>query len=80
MQTYFDPARKEEPYALPDCEVFYHDGVRYSDDDVWADSDGEPMPAGWYYWACFPGCMPDSDPTGPFDTAKEAEADAQNQD
>ena len=21
---------------------------------------------GWYYWYCFPGCLPDSDPTGPF--------------
>ena len=78
MRTYFDPAREEEPYALPDCEVFYYDGVRYFDDDVWADEDGEPKLAGWYYWACFPGCLPDSDPIGPFDTAEDAEADAQD--
>lgn len=30
----------------------------------------------WYYWYCFPGCMPDSDPIGPFDTEADALADA----
>jgi hypothetical protein len=32
---------------------------------------------GWYYWFCFPGCMPDSDPIGPFDGYESAMADAQ---
>jgi hypothetical protein len=32
---------------------------------------------GWYWWTCFPGCMPDSDPFGPFATEAEALADAQ---
>lgn len=27
---------------------------------------------GWYYWSCFPGCLPDSDPVGPFDTEDAA--------
>lgn len=27
---------------------------------------------GWYVWACFPGCMPDSDPWGPYKTEEEA--------
>lgn len=22
----------------------------------------------WYWWSCFPGCLPDSDPIGPFAT------------
>lgn len=30
----------------------------------------------WYWWACFPGCLPDSEPSGPFDTEAEALADA----
>lgn len=30
----------------------------------------------WFYWACFPGCMPDSDPMGPFATKAEALSDA----
>lgn len=32
---------------------------------------------GWFWWACFPGCLPDSSPTGPFATYAEALADAQ---
>jgi hypothetical protein len=34
--------------------------------------------AGGFYWrACFPGCLPDSDPFGPFDTYAEALNDAE---
>ena len=28
---------------------------------------------GWFYWYCLPGCMPDSDPYGPFETRTSAE-------
>lgn len=58
-------------------EVFYHDGERYSDDDCWSNEDGEPLEAGWYYWSCLPGCMPDCDPYGPFETEEDAFSDAQ---
>lgn len=27
--------------------------------------------AGWYFWYCIPGCMPDSDPDGPYATKAE---------
>lgn len=77
-QFYSDESRESDTYALPNCEVFYHDGERYSDDDCWADCDGEPLPAGWYYWVCFPGCLPDSDPFGPFDTEEAAIQDARD--
>ena len=33
---------------------------------------------GWYWWSCFPGCLPDGDPNGPFDTEALALADAQD--
>jgi len=33
---------------------------------------------GWFWWTCFPGCMPDSSPTGPFTTEAEAVADARD--
>ncbi len=33
--------------------------------------------AGWYWWACFPGCLPEGDPNGPFETEADALADAQ---
>jgi hypothetical protein len=31
---------------------------------------------GWYWQACFPGCLPDGDPMGPFKTESDAMADA----
>ena len=34
---------------------------------------------GWFYWYCLPGCMPDSEPFGPFATAQEAKAAAQEE-
>jgi hypothetical protein len=43
---------------------------------------GEPVDgqdlnsAGWYWLACLPGCLPDSDPHGPFETEEEAIEDA----
>lgn len=39
-------------------------------------ADESPNP-GWYWWACFPGCLPDSDPFGPFATEQEAIDNAQ---
>lgn len=58
---------------LPDdIEIFEHDGKRTSEDDCWADENGEPLPAGWYYWTCIPGCMPESDPIGPYDNEAAA--------
>jgi hypothetical protein len=32
--------------------------------------------AGWYWWPCFPGCLPDGDAVGPFQTEREAVEDA----
>ena len=31
---------------------------------------------GYYWWACYPGCIPDSDLNGPYATLDEAHADA----
>jgi len=33
---------------------------------------------GWFYWFCFPGCMPESDPMGPFETEADALRDARS--
>ena len=63
MQAYSDPKRESEPHALPDVEVFW---AQY----VWSETPG------YYYWFCYPGCLPDSDPIGPFETEAEALADA----
>lgn len=46
----------------------------YTDEEIQGASRGL---AGWYWWSCFPGCLPDSDPIGPFNTSELALADAQ---
>ena len=33
---------------------------------------------GWFWWGCFPGCLPDGPAIGPFVTRQEALADAQD--
>jgi hypothetical protein len=37
----------------------------------------ECIEGGWFYWFCFPGCLPDSEPFGPYKTRAEAIAAAQ---
>lgn len=66
-QHYSNPSREDDPHALPNIEVFW-----LPKDYL----DGEEIPAGWFWHACFPGCLPDGDPVGPFDTEAEALADA----
>jgi hypothetical protein len=94
MQTYSDPSRETDPYALPDIEVFQltAEDFMFAVRDTWMfDAIDDEMSnwgedirkagkalAGWYWHSCFPGCIPDSDPIGPFETAAEAEADAQD--
>lgn len=46
-------------------EIFWHPG--HIEDDV---------SAGWYWHACFPGCMPDGEPSGPFASSRQALEDA----
>lgn len=36
----------------------------------------EGLEAGWFYWPCFPGCLPDGEAMGPFETEEEALEDA----
>jgi hypothetical protein len=63
MRVYSDPTRENDPHALPDVEIFEVDGGSH---------DGTLTPGMWYYWFCFPGCLPDSDPFGPYDTQAAA--------
>ena len=35
--------------------------------------------SGWFYWFCLPGCMPDSEPYGPYETEAAAVAAARDE-
>lgn len=37
----------------------------------------EGITGGWFWWSCFPGCLPDGEPNGPFESHAAALADAQ---
>jgi len=65
---YVDPSRADDKWSLPDGEAFYQNAGDHETDD------GEPCEAGWYYWICFPGCMPEGDgaPCGPFSSEQAA--------
>ena len=54
-----------EPYGS--FEVFYAVKIVTDQGDIGA---------GWYWWPCSPGCMPDGDASGPFLTEEDAIADA----
>lgn len=71
MQFYTNPEQEDDPNSLPDAEVFYlvPEEMQSPDESGWL----EP---GYYWWSCFPGCLPDSEPIGPFQTQEEAMDDA----
>ena len=80
MQAFSDTTREAEPYALPDVEVFYLSQLEanYNLQNLDHADEYTLTEAGRYWWTCFPGCLPDSDPFGPFETEAEALADAQD--
>jgi len=80
MQAYSNPERENDPHALPDIEVFYDDAdiPEFGTEPRNFNSDGTPVEPGWYWWPCFPGCLPDGEPSGPFPTKEAALADAQS--
>lgn len=34
---------------------------------------------GWFWWPCFPGCLPDGEASGPFNSEAQAWEDAREQ-
>lgn len=54
-------------------EVFYHEGgYDMMPESVAKERGIEPMKPGWYWWPCFPGCLPDGPEHGPFASEQEA--------
>ena len=75
MQFYTDPSRESDPYALPNAEVFYMEKEKTCD----GRGKVRDWETGYYWWPCFPGCLPDGDPIGPFPTEAEAIQNAQEE-
>jgi len=74
MQVYSDPKREAEEHALPDVEVFF-----YTDYDHHAENPEDSLEPGYYFWYCFPGCLPDGEPFGPYETELAAKEAAQEE-
>jgi hypothetical protein len=55
------------------------DGEEYGSFEVFWSDDTEDSGAGWYWHACFPGCMPDGDPFGPFARSSQAYDEARDE-
>lgn len=54
--------RRESPF-----EVFYSKRREQTRETVfWNEETDSPLGSGWYYWFCFPGCLPEGEPCGPF--------------
>ena len=64
-ETAFDSAHADTTAYCPSCE---------KEAESVEDTDREA----WFYWFCFPGCMPDGELNGPFATESEALADARD--
>ena len=70
MYIYSDPADANDPHKLPNVEIFYIEKNNNSEDD---------LDEGFYYWPCFPNCLPDGMMDGPFPTLEAAVAAAQEE-
>ncbi len=74
----FQTEDTEEGYDTTGSFEVFH---KSNEEATWTDEDGEQHTtgAGWYWWPCFPGCLPDGDPIGPFGTEEEAINNAQGE-
>ena len=65
-------------FEIPGCEVEL--SLDSCDDDYLLKKGGILIGQGkdWFYWICLPGCLPDSNAFGPFETENDALNDAIN--
>jgi hypothetical protein len=65
--TAFEPLYDIDPQTGANIEVFFA--------DQWLAESFGTCP-GWFWWSCQGGCLPDSNPIGPFPTSYSAYGDA----
>ena len=71
--------RDDDGNGYGSCEIFYMDvctACDYGKVKLAAGEGPANYEPGFYWQPCFPGCLPDDDPIGPFETEEEAMADA----
>ena len=70
MTMYYHNAGDEERWPVKSLEVFYvnETEVLYNLQNMDHADEYTITKAGWYYWSCYPGCLPDTEATGPFET------------
>lgn len=74
MSRYNNVEFFEAEYWEYDGEVYLDKGELSEKIDPDADPDDTDIEHGtaWFWWYCFPGCLPDSEPWGPYGDEKEA--------
>lgn len=87
--AYSNPKRESDPYALPDLDIWR--GILWTCGKCGSTEVSYTTKAavlhnccgftmdraeGWFWESCTPGCLPDSEPFGPFNTEAEALEDA----
>lgn len=72
----FHQFHNEDGEAYGSFEVFYDDADDAGLGPRNFNADGTPVELGWYWWPCQPGCLPEGEATGPFDTSTHAWIDA----
>jgi hypothetical protein len=76
----FNPFHTEDCKLRPDCfcvgagsfEVFYRAPSLWQGEGTHTSDEEERLEPGWYWWPCFPDCLPTGAPSGPFPTAESA--------
>ena len=74
------------PNASATTHKGYHEFIaeddpskRYGHFEVYWFESHDPKEDGWYWHACFPGCLPDGDASGPFLSSRAAYKNAQGE-
>jgi hypothetical protein len=72
---YYPFENEGETYGSFELVYWSYETIKNND---MRDEESNLYTPGWYWQSCFPGCLPDSNPIGPFRTASEAYDDAKS--
>ena len=70
MMSGYHPFKSPDGGTYGSFEVFWAQAREFP-----AEDEGQFLAEGWYWRAGFPGCMPDGEPSGPFESSLDAYED-----